>query len=96
MTDVNSVRHFGYLVMRKPRIDVAVERKTKHLTTAELAERWEMSEATLRNWRWQGRGPTSIKFDRSVRYRLRDVIDYEEARESSSTTQRVASVSQVA
>lgn len=52
------------------------------LTTAQLAERWQMDERTLANWRQQeGRGPVYVKLGRgnsaAVRYRLQDVIAYE-------------------
>lgn len=32
-----------------------------YLTTAELAERWRKSPATLRNWRFRGTGPAYLK-----------------------------------
>lgn len=47
------------------------------LTTADLAERWIMSEGTLENWRQRGLGPTFVKLEGTVRYRLSDVQAYE-------------------
>jgi len=52
-----------------------------HLTTAQLAERWQMDEKTLSNWRQQGRGPKYIKLGEgrtaNVRYRLEDIEAFE-------------------
>ncbi len=36
-------------------------RKVKHLTPADLAERLDMSEGQLANWRSQGKGPDYIR-----------------------------------
>lgn len=50
----------------------------KMLTTAELAERWSVSEITLKKWRAENTGPKYIKIgDRRVLYRYADVIRYE-------------------
>jgi hypothetical protein len=38
------------------------------LTPAELAERLQVPEATLAQWRYLGRGPTYRKVGRFVRY----------------------------
>ena len=35
---------------------------------------------TLRNWRYQSRGPVYSKLGRSVRYRMSDLINYAESR----------------
>ena len=50
------------------------------LTTDQLAQRWGVSHGTLKNWRSEGKGPPYIKIDgmRSVRYRMTDIIHYEE------------------
>ena len=47
------------------------------LTTEELATRWKVAVGTLENWRHQGKGPTWLKIDGQVRYRLADVLAYE-------------------
>ena len=51
-----------------------------HLTTGELAKRWKMKEATLRNWRYRGTGPRYLK-PSGVRgkalYKLSDVLAWE-------------------
>lgn len=58
----------------------------KLLTTLELAERWGMSPATLdsmrsldRRSRGKPRGPRYVQIGRSVRYRMVDILEYEEA-----------------
>lgn len=45
----------------------------KHLTPAELARRWGISEKTLANWRSLHRGPQAVKVGRSIRYPLAEV-----------------------
>jgi hypothetical protein len=49
------------------------------LTRPELAERWKMPPSTLDQWAHLGRGPKYAKFGRHCRYRLSDVIDWENA-----------------
>lgn len=53
-----------------------------HLTTDQLADRWQMSSGTLRNWRQNKKGPKWIKMGKGkrapVRYRMNDVLDYEQ------------------
>ena len=48
------------------------------LTEAQLAKRWQISVKKLQADRWNFRGVAYVKFGRSVRYRLADVIAYEE------------------
>jgi len=43
----------------------------------ELAQRWQISEATLERWRSQRKGPQYLKLGGQVRYRLADVEAYE-------------------
>lgn len=47
------------------------------LRRPELAERWRLPEATLSQWGSQKRGPRYARFGRHVRYRLSDVIAWE-------------------
>jgi hypothetical protein len=56
------------------------------LTTLQLAARWAMAEATLRNWRVLGMGPPFIRVGRNVRYRLSVILAWEADREADSTT----------
>lgn len=43
----------------------------------ELAQRWQISEATLERWRSQHKGPQFLRLGGQVRYRLVDVESYE-------------------
>ncbi|MET8430055.1 helix-turn-helix domain-containing protein [Nocardia sp. NPDC004860] len=47
------------------------------LTRAELSARTKLSEKTLRNWTAKGRGPRFSRFGGRVRYRLTDVVAWE-------------------
>ena len=50
------------------------------LTENELAERWQMTTRTLQGWRKTGKGAPFIRIgERSIFYRLEDVLAYEEA-----------------
>lgn len=48
------------------------------ITTIELSERWQLSPATLERWRSESIGPVFMKVGGAVRYRVDDIIDYEE------------------
>lgn len=48
-------------------------------TETELAQRWAISPKTLQRWRCENRGPRYIKLSKAVRYRLADILDYEQA-----------------
>lgn len=53
----------------------------KLLSEKELATRWGITQRTLQNWRAKGYGPKSITLSsNTVRYRLADVLAYEEER----------------
>jgi hypothetical protein len=58
----------------------------RHLTTLELALRWNMSPRTLERWRWTGEGPRYIKLVGRILYRLEDVEAFEHARLHGSTS----------
>jgi hypothetical protein len=49
------------------------------LTNEELAERARVTIATVRGWRYNGKGPRALKLGRHVRYRLADIRAWEEA-----------------
>ena len=59
----------------------------EHLTQAALAERWRVSPRTLERWRWVGRGPQFLKVEGQVRYRLADVLAYEQRQLRRDTRQ---------
>lgn len=51
-----------------------------YLTTGQLAERWKISENTIRNWRHRGTGPRYFKPSGrrgKTLYRLSDIIEWE-------------------
>lgn len=47
------------------------------MTQIELAERWQISEATLERWRTEAGGPVFLKLGNQVRYRVQDVEAFE-------------------
>lgn len=48
------------------------------ITTIELGKRWQLSPATPKRWKSEGIGPVFMKVGGAVRYRVDDIIDYEE------------------
>ena len=59
--------------------------ETSVLSAANLARRWHISLRTLERWRTAGKGPTSMMLGGSVRYRLADVLAFEQARTRPET-----------
>ena len=51
--------------------------ENRTLTDIEVAERLGVSRFTVRSWRLKGVGPRFLKMGRAVRYRCRDVDEYE-------------------
>ena len=51
--------------------------ETDLLSPEELGERWRLSTETLRYWRWNGRGPTYIKLNGPILYRMEDILQFE-------------------
>jgi predicted DNA-binding transcriptional regulator AlpA len=47
------------------------------LTDVDVAERLGVSRFTVRSWRLKGVGPRFLKMGRAVRYRSKDVDEYE-------------------
>ena len=47
------------------------------LSETELANRWGVSPKSLQRWRIEKRGPAYLKFSKSVRYSIEDVLTYE-------------------
>ena len=56
------------------------------LNRRQLAERWNCSSKKIDNDRISGRGCRHVKIGRLVRYRLSDVVKYEETRIRRSTS----------
>lgn len=66
--------------------------EVRHLTQNELSRRLGVSEPTLERWRSIGIGPIFLKLAGRVRYRLSDVVTYEESCLRASTSCRVQAV----
>ena len=47
------------------------------LDQSHLAVRWNISERTLEQWRWLGKGPRYVKLGGRVRYPLLEIERYE-------------------
>lgn len=61
----------------------------KHLNQRQLADRWDVSEATLERWRSEGIGPVFLKLQGRVLYRLEDIEAFESESLRKSTSERV-------
>lgn len=48
------------------------------LTPNSLASRWNLAPNTLKQWRWNGRGPLYLKIGGRVLYRLNDIEQFEQ------------------
>jgi hypothetical protein len=57
-----------------------------HFDETELATRWKISKKSLQSQRWKGGGCRYLKINRSVRYRLADIIDFENRNTVESTS----------
>lgn len=62
------------------------------LSTNDLAKRWNLRSGTLSRWRQYGTGPAFLKFGKTVRYRIEDVIEYEQRSLKSPPTSNRAEV----
>lgn len=52
----------------------------RHLSPEQLAQRLNLPLQTIYGWNKTGRGPRFLRVGRHVRYRLADVIRWEETR----------------
>lgn len=59
--------------------DVHTDAKGAHLTPRQLAEREGVPLQTVYIWNMNGTGPRIMRIGRHVRYRLADVLDWEES-----------------
>ena len=66
------------------------------LTPSQLAERYEIAEATLADWRYKGNGPLYLKVGRLVRYPLAEVEAWERLRSSAARKMENASSDAIA
>ena len=55
------------------------------LRERELAARWKLSTRTLQRWRIDGSGPAYILIGGAIRYRMEDILDFEDRRRSSGS-----------
>jgi hypothetical protein len=60
--------------------DMEASAEDRWLSRQELADRYGVPVKTPAEWASKGTGPRYAKFGRHVRYRLRDVIDWESRR----------------
>jgi len=51
-------------------------RSRNMLSEAQISEMFGISQATLRTWRWQKKGPRYYKAGRNIRYKIEDVDAY--------------------
>jgi hypothetical protein len=54
------------------------------LTTDEASKALRIPAATLKYWRWAGKGPRATKLGRRVLYAERDLIDWVESERTDS------------
>lgn len=59
----------------------------KLLTPEDLADRWNLTETTLSQWRWNGRGPRYIKMGKGIRYRLSEIERFEDQHTCQNTSE---------
>jgi hypothetical protein len=58
----------------------------QHPTTRDLARRWQVSVKKLENDRWRGGGVPFVRIGAAVRYRLSDILAFEESSLFCSTS----------
>lgn len=56
----------------------SVEAPTQHLSVGDLAAREQVSVATVHQWLYKGTAPRSMKIGRYRRFRLADVLAWED------------------
>lgn len=56
-------------------------------TQEQLAQHWLLSEGTLERWRCEGIGPVYLKIRGQVRYRISDIMAFEEQSLRKSTSE---------
>lgn len=64
----------------------------KHLNQRQLADRWDLSEASLERWRTEGIGPVFMKLQGRVLYRAEDIESFENESLRKSTSERAGAV----
>lgn len=69
--------------MSKP---ITIEPTSRLLKEREVAQFLNLKVATLRRWRWSGRGLPFLKLGGAVRYELADIEAFKEASRRASTS----------
>jgi predicted DNA-binding transcriptional regulator AlpA len=57
-----------------------IDQAERHLSMQDLADREGVPLQTVRQWRVKGTGPRGMAIGKYVRFRLSDVLDWEESR----------------
>ena len=60
--------------------DDAPQDRPPHFSQSALAERWRITTRTLGRWRIAATGPTWLRINGRIRYRVEDVLAFEQAR----------------
>jgi excisionase family DNA binding protein len=55
-----------------------------YFTPDQVAERYQVSEATLKEWRYKGTGPEYVRLGRHVRYPATALKRWEKGREAAA------------
>jgi predicted site-specific integrase-resolvase len=53
-----------------------------YFTPGQVAERYQVSEATLKEWRYRGRGPDFVRLGKHVRYPAKSLEQWEREQEA--------------
>ncbi|MBA3814467.1 MAG: DNA-binding protein [Alphaproteobacteria bacterium] len=61
--------------------------RTLFLTSRQLAKRWNINAATLRQWRWFKKGPQFQKVEGNIRYKLEVIERFENELIRAHTTE---------
>ena len=61
--------------------------ESEFLTQKQLSEHWQISTHTLERWRSEGIGPIFLKMQGQVRYRLSDILAFEQEALRKSTSE---------
>lgn len=57
-----------------------------HITPEQLAERWKVKVTTLKQWRWNGKGPIYSKVGNCIFYCPYDINVYEKSKRRRHTS----------
>jgi predicted site-specific integrase-resolvase len=59
---------------------------SSYLTPKQLAKRWKVKVATLRQWRWNGKGPLYSKVGKRILYWPHDINAFEKSKRRRHTS----------